>query len=105
MPTPVNPEFRAASPFLGGDEPLEGEPQPGQIHAVSVHPHPDGKGYTVHHHHQPVGHPDHHSIGHVSSHHAEGDEELAEHMKEHAPKLHMAHKAKGMAMGTKVDTG
>lgn len=77
------------------------------VHAISVHPHSDGKGFLIHHHHQPVTSPDHHHMGHVSSHQAEGAEEVAEHLKEHAPKLHMS-RSQGpspMAMGALAQGG
>ena len=76
------------------------------VHVISVHPHADGKGFTVHHHHQPASHPDHQHVSHVSSHSAGNVSELGQHMREHGGKLHMSKNAKGMAMqGAKVDTG
>ena len=97
---------------LGAEGPEEASPV-GQVedphvrgvHAISVHPHSDGKGFTIHHHHQPVSSPDHHHMGHASSHQAERAEEVAEHLKEHAPKLYMTKNKPGMAMGVPVDAG
>jgi hypothetical protein len=80
-------EHLMAAKALGGGKGVTSEPDTsGKLHAISVHPHPDG--YAVHHHKVAMGHPDHNAIHGVDTHVVKGEEELASHMKEHAHKLH-----------------
>lgn len=81
-------EHIMAAKALGGHTGVVSEPDSGgKIHAMSIHPHKGG--FKVHHHHLPPGHPKHNHIAHVTAHHIEDADALAEHIKEHAPTMHM----------------